>query len=92
VAFKPALLTVLTITLTFSTVETHQVYAVNNMEPLTLSCLWNGHINLMFINGVDPYITYIMDTFSIRCLQCGTIKLMLFTVWAYEASVSYNMD
>jgi uncharacterized protein YdaU (DUF1376 family) len=33
-----------------------------------------------------------MDTFSLRCLQCGTIKLMLFTVWAHEASVSYNMD
>ena len=47
------LVTVLTIKLTFSTVETHQVYAVNNMEPLTLSCLWNGHINLMFVNGVD---------------------------------------
>ena len=47
------LVTVLTIKLTFSTVETHQVYAVNNMEPLTLSCLWNEHINLMFFNGVD---------------------------------------
>jgi hypothetical protein len=27
-----------------------------------------------------------MDTFSLRCLQCGTIKLMLLTVWAHEAS------
>ena len=51
---QTCLVTVLTIKLTFSTVETHQVYAVINMEPLTLSCLWNEHINLMFFERSGP--------------------------------------
>ena len=33
-----------------------------------------------------------MDTFKLRCLQYGSIKLMLFTVWTHQTNVYYSMD